>query len=71
MALIVQGSVSSRDPSSPQPMPGPDYEAEADRGRLKLLGDRQLRRRSQLAPPENFSEGRAQRIFRLMGRDNI
>jgi hypothetical protein len=55
MALIVQDPILTQGPSSPQAWRGPDYEAEADRGRLKLHGDQQLRRSSQLHPPRTLA----------------
>jgi hypothetical protein len=56
MALIVQAAAPLGDYSSPQSLPGPDYEAEAEQGRLKLIGDQQLQRWSQLNPPRTLAE---------------
>jgi hypothetical protein len=55
MALIVQDPVLTQGPSSPQVLRGPDYQAEADRGRLKLRGDQQPRRSSQLHPTRTLA----------------
>lgn len=56
MALIEQAAAQPRDPSSVQSLPVPDYKAEADRGRLRLVGDQQLRGGSQLTPPRTLAE---------------
>lgn len=56
MALIDQAAAQPRDPSSVPSLPEPDYEAEADLGRLKLVGDQQLRGGSQLTPPRTLAE---------------
>jgi hypothetical protein len=56
MALTAQ--VATRRQSSPSPptMFHPDYEAEADRGRLKLRGDQQRRSSSRPFPKRTLAE---------------
>ncbi len=49
MALISQDA-AKRDAPSPQISIGPDYEAEAEQGRLKLRGDEMLRDFNRLNP---------------------
>ena len=56
MALIERDATKSRNGSSNQTSPGPDYEAEADRGRLKLHGNQQTRRLSDPNPPRTLAE---------------
>jgi hypothetical protein len=56
MALIEQAAAEPRDSFSVHSRPEPDYDAEADRERLKLVGDQQLRRWSQLTPPRTLAE---------------
>ena len=56
MALSVQDAARPRDASSPQLVSRPDYQAEADRGRLELRGDEQPRIPSQLNPSRTLAE---------------
>ncbi len=56
MALIEQDATKSRHPSSPQTRTGPDYEAEADRDRLKLRDNQQPQESSLQSPPRTLAE---------------
>jgi len=56
MALIIQDAAKLRDASSPQTSFGPDYEAEAERGRLKLRGNEMLRDSYRLTPQRTMSD---------------
>jgi hypothetical protein len=56
MTLIDQARPLQPQRSVPQTLPGPNYEAEADRGRLKVRGNQQLRSSSQPIPPRTLAE---------------
>jgi hypothetical protein len=56
MALTAQVATRQQVPPSPPTMFHPDYEAEADRGRLKLRGNQERPSSSRAFPKRTLAE---------------